>query len=380
MKPVRRTAGSAVLVLILSVLALGLPACGAAEETGRGDGTVSTASPGGSPRGGADGFRIGLLLPESTAVRYDRFDHPYIAEEVTALCPTCAVVYRNANRDPGRQEQQVDEMLANDVRVLILDPVDARAIGPAVARAKARGVGVVSYDRLAAGPIDAYVSFDNVEVGRAQGEALLKAVEKAGTRGRGPVVMLNGSPTDPNAEQVKRGAHSVLDGRVDISREYDIPDWSPDQANARAAEAFAELGADKIAGVYAANDGMAAGAAQAMRSAGVPGRIPLTGQDGELAAIQRILLGTQTMTVYKPIRPQARSAARMAVALGTGTAVRTTRTVDNGTSATIPAEILRPIAVTAATIGTTVVADGFWRVEEICAGDVRAACRAAGLI
>nr|BFE83879.1 hypothetical protein GCM10020093_064800 [Planobispora longispora] len=270
-------------------------------------------------------------------------------------------------------------MLASDVRVLILDPVDAAAIGPAVVRAKSRGLGVVSYDRLAAGPIDAYVSFDNVEVGRAQGEALLKAVEKSGSRGRGPIVMINGSPTDPNAEQVKRGAHAVLDGRVEIGREYDIPGWSPDQANTRAAEAFAELGADRVAGVYAANDGMAAGAVQAMRAAGLPGRIPLTGQDAELAAVQRILLGTQTMTVYKPIRPQARSAARMAVDLGSGTAVKAVRTVGNGTSSAIPAEIIQPTVVTAANVGTTVVEDGFWTIEEICAGDVRNACRAAGL-
>ncbi|GAA3130205.1 sugar ABC transporter substrate-binding protein [Planomonospora alba] len=373
MKTVRRTAGGLALALVL-----GTAACGTAGQSG---GTMTPAGTSPGATGGTEtaGFKIGLLLPETKTARYEKFDRPYIQQEVAALCPTCEVVYANANQDPNQQQQQVDSMLTNNVRVLILDPVDAKAIASSVAKAKQQGVKVVAYDRLAGGPIDAYTSFDNVQVGKMQGEALLNALKAGGDPKRGPIVMVNGSPTDPNAGDFKKGAHSVLDGQVTIGKEYDTPDWSPDQANTQAAGAFTALGADKVIGIYSANDGMAGGIARAMQNAGVPKGTPLTGQDAELAGIQRILLGTQTMTIYKPIKPEAQNAARLAVDLGSGRPVQGTSTVDNGTSTQIPAIIIKPIVVTKDNIKDTVVKDGFWTVAEICTGEVQAACKDAGL-
>jgi D-xylose transport system substrate-binding protein len=124
---------------------------------------------------------------------------------------------------------------------------------------------------------------------------------------------------------------------------------------------------------------MAGGIAKAMQNAGVPKGTPLTGQDAELAAIQRILLGTQTMTIYKPIKPEAQAAAQMAVKLGAGQPVTGTTTVDNGTKSAIPATIITPIVVNKDNINTTVVKDGFWSVQEICTPEVAAACAQAGL-
>ncbi|WP_433246030.1 sugar ABC transporter substrate-binding protein [Streptosporangium sp. CA-135522] len=362
-------------------MAFGTVACGAAGK-GWGDGDASASGDVGSTVAG--GFKIGLLLPESRTARYEKFDRPYITRDITALCPGCQVVYGNADQDAERQRQQFDSMLAGDVKVIILDAVDAKAITPAVFRARGRGVKVIAYDRLAGGPIDAYTSFDNIQIGKMQGQALLDALRAGGDPRRGPIVMVNGSPADPNVDDYRKGVHSVLDGQVVVGKEYDIPDWSPDRAGAEAADAFTALGAAKVIGVYSANDGMAGGVARAMRDTGVGEGTPLTGQDAELAAVQRILLGTQTMTVYKPIEPEARNAARMAVDLGSGKAVTggggDDGTVGNGTSSSIPTQIIQPIVVTKDNIKDTVVKDGFWTVQEICTPAVRAACKAARLL
>ncbi|GIH91712.1 solute-binding protein [Planobispora siamensis] len=359
----------------------GVAACGTAGQTGETNNDAATVAPSNTPgaTGNAAGFKIGLLLPESKTARYEKFDRPYITEEIAALCPSCEVVYNNANQDPNQQQQQVDSMLTNNVKVLILDAVDAKAIASSVAKAKQQGAKVVAYDRLASGPVDGYVSFDNMQVGKMQGQALLDELKKGGDPKRGPIVMINGSPTDPNAGDFKKGAHSVLDGQVTIGKEYDTPDWSPDQANTQATGAFTALGADKVIGIYSANDGMAGGIARAMQNAGVPKNTPLTGQDAELAGIQRILLGTQTMTIYKPIRPEAKAAAQMAFDLGSGKTVQGSGTVDNGSGSPIPAQIMQPIVVNKDNIKDTVVKDGFWKIEEICTADVQAACQSAGL-
>src|SRR5204862_5576834 len=180
-------------------------------------------------------------------------------------------------------------------------------------------IPVISYDRLITGAaVDYYISFDNVEVGKLQGESLIKQL---GGSGQGKtIVMINGAPTDNNAKLFKQGAHSVLDkSGVKIAKEYDTPDWSPDKAQSEMEQAITAVGKGNFQGVYAANDGTAGGAIAAMKSAGIdPKTIPTTGQDAELAAIQRILAGDQYMTVYKPIKPLADKAAEWAVALTQG--------------------------------------------------------------
>lgn len=357
---VRGVAGA---VSVAAILAVG--ACGKAKQAG-------TSGGGGGDL--ATGFKIGLLLPESKTARYEKFDRPYITQHIAKLCPKCTVIYNNANQDPNLQQQQVESMLTNGVKVLILDAVDAEAVFSSVSRAKSQGVRVVAYDRLASGPIDGYVSFNNLQVGKLQGQALLDAIKKGGEPKRGPIVMINGSPTDPNAGDFKKGAHSVLDGQVTIGKEYDTPDWSPDQANVEASGAFTALGAQNVIGVYSANDGMAGGIAKAMQNSGVKPGTPLTGQDAELAAIQRILVGTQTMTIYKPIKPEAEAAARMAVDLGSGKTP-----TGNQKVAGVPAQIITPIVVTKTNVKDTVVKDGFWTVSDICTPSYAAACKSTGL-
>jgi D-xylose transport system substrate-binding protein len=267
--------------------------------------------------------------------------------------------------------------------VLVLDPVDAASAGSIVARAKQSDIPVISYDRLITdADIDYYVSFDNEEVGRLQGESLVEKLE-ADNNGDGTFVMINGAPTDNNAKLFKQGAHSVIDeSDVKVGKEYDTPDWSPDKAQQEMEQATTALGKGGFAGVYAANDGTAGGAIAAMKSAGIdPKTRPTTGQDAELAGIQRILTGEQYMTVYKAIKPEAEQAAQLAVALARGEdppSGLVDDEIDNGQKQ-VPSVLLTPVAVTKDNIQDTIVKDGFWTPRQICTSAYAADCKAAGI-
>lgn len=340
-------------------------------------------SVGGCGRSGpGPGPTIALLLPETKTARYETHDRPHFQRMVRALCPSCRVLYANANQDAAVQQSEAEAALSNRARVLVLDPVDSLAAAAVVARAKAAGVPVISYDRLVRNAdVDYYVSFDNEKVGELQAGALLARLSELG-RTSGSLVMLNGSPTDSNAALFKRGAHRVLDaGGWAIGAEYDTQDWSPDRAQQQMEQAITRLGRAGIAGVYAANDGMAGGAVSALKGAGFGELPPITGQDAELAAVQRILAGDQYMTVYKAIRPQAEAAARLAVALATGAPPPPgliNGEVDNGRRR-VPSVLLRPVALTRANVAETVLADGFWAARQLCAGRFAEACQAAGI-
>jgi D-xylose transport system substrate-binding protein len=170
----------------------------------------------------------------------------------------------------------------------------------------------------------------------------------------------------------------VLDGKVRVGREFDTPDWSPDKAQQQMEQAITAIGRDNIAGVLSANDGMAGGAIAAMKRAGYKQLPPITGQDAELAAVQRILTGEQYMTIYLDIRTEAEKAAELAVALTKGEQPAPTSKVNNGT-ADIPAFLLDPIAVTADKIKDTIVKDKFYTAAQICTADVKDACAKAGI-
>ena len=357
------------VAMVLATTVFGASACTSTGEQG-GGGDVSVE----------EGFTIGLLLPESKTTRYETFDRPLIEAKLGELCPKCEILYQNADQDPNKQQSQAEAMLTQGAKVLILDAVDAKAAGGIVSQAKEQGVPVVAYDRLATGPVDYYVSYDNRTVGEVQGKALLEALEAGGDPKRGQIVMINGSPTDPNAADFKAGAHSVLDGKVNIGKEYDTPDWSPDKAQQQMEQAITALGKDNIIGVYAANDGTAGGAIAAMKGAGFTTLPPVTGQDAELAAIQRIIAGQQYMTVYKAIKPEAEIAAEMAIAAATGQEYEGDTVTRNNGDVDVPSVLLEPVAVTKENIKDTIIADEFCSVEQICTDEYAEACREAGLL
>ena len=196
------------------------------------------------------------------------------------------------------------------------------------------------------------------------------------------VVMINGSPTDSNAPPYKKGAHSILDkAGVKVGKEYDTPDWSPDKAQTEMEQAITAVGKTGFVGVYAANDGTAGGAIAAMKGQGIkPSTRPTTGQDAELAAVQRILTGDQYMTVYKAIKPEAEGAAQLAVDLinGQKSSAAATAKVNNGTK-DVASVLLEPVPVTKDNIKDTIIKDGFLKASEICSGPAASACSSAGI-
>ena len=348
------------LALLLAVTALG----GCTES-------LTTDTTGGGPSA-----RVALLLPERKAARYEAGDQPYFAQKLSELCPGCTVDYYNAEQDAGTQLTQAKKALADGAKVLVLTPVDSIEAGQIVAEAKSRQVPVISYDRLVLKTaVDYYISFDNAKVGALQAAALLTALgPKAG---QGEILWINGSPTDNNATLFKQGAHAGLDGKVKIAAESDTAEWNPENAKAWTARTLPALKGRTIVGVYAANDGTAGAAIAAMKAAGLP-QVPVTGQDSETAALQRILVGDQYMTVYKAIRAEAETAAVLANDLVRGKHPAAPATVDNQ-AGRIPSILLDPVTVTKDTIAATVIKDGFVTPSALCGGAYAEACKAAGI-
>jgi D-xylose transport system substrate-binding protein len=352
-----------------------IPVAVALVAAGCGSGKKNDSAKG----GGEKSPTIALFLPESKTTRYEAFDRPLFEAKVKALCPACKILYNNADQDAAKQQSQVESAITQGADVLALDAVDAKAVAPQVNHARQRNIPVIAYDRLITGIDYAYyVSFNNVRVGQMQGQALLDAMNARGTTAKGKIIMLNGAPTDPSSGDYKKGAHSVLDGKVQIGREFDTPDWSPDKAQQETEQAITALGRDNVVGVLSANDGMAGGAIAAMKRAGYKTLPPITGQDAEVGAVQRIITGEQYMTIYLNIRQQAEKSAELAVALGRGQHPAAPTKVNNG-SADIPAFLLDPTAVTKDKIQSTIIKDGFYTAAKICTGKIAAACASAGI-
>jgi D-xylose transport system substrate-binding protein len=360
-----------------AALSLGVAACGGDDNKS----SSSTSSSGASSSGAKSG-KIALLLPESKTARYESQDRPNFERKLKELCPDCEIVYSNADQDAAKQQQQAEAALTQGAKVLVLDPVDSASAASIVTRAKQSKVPVISYDRLITGAaVDYYISFDNAQVGKLQGTALVDKLKKDGKKGS--IVMINGAPTDNNAKLFKQGAHSVIDSSgFKVAKEYDTPDWSPDKAQAEMEQAITAVGKNGFVGVYAANDGNAGGAVAAMKSNGVdPKSVPITGQDAELAGIQRIVNGEQYMTVYKAIKPEAEAAAQLAVDLlqGKQPSAGVVNGKTNNGQIDVPSVLLKPVAVTKENIQDTIIKDGFWKASEICTGQYAAGCKSAGI-
>jgi D-xylose transport system substrate-binding protein len=360
-----------VLAVAGALGALTLGACGGDDDD----------DDGGGEEGG--GGTIAFLLPETQTARYETQDKPLFEAKVEELCPDCDILYQNADQDPTKQQQQVEAAVTEGVDVLVLDPVDSTAASGLVQRAKDAGIPVVSYDRLILdADLDYYVEFNSAEVGTQQGEALAEKLAEDGNP-EGPIVKINGDPKDNNAKLFDEGSDAALsEAGVEVAEEFDTPDWLPENAQREMDQAITSVGKDGFTGVYAANDGTAGGAIAALKAAGIdPKTVPVTGQDAELAAIQRILAGEQYMTVYKPIKPLADDAAEIAVALANGEEVPEgiiNGEEDNGTEQ-VPTAINETIPVFQDNVQDTIIADDYWSVDEICTQQYAQACKDAGI-
>lgn len=369
--PALRRIGIAVAA---SVSALSLTACGVIDGIGGGDSSEA-------PEKGDD-ITVGLLLPDKDTARFEKFDHPLIEKEVLSLTNGKGKVdYANAEASPDKQSRQFQQMIADQVDVILIDALDAKAIASDVQKADDAGIPVIAYDRLAEGPIAAYVSHDNELVGEVQGRALVQELGSKAASSK--VVMINGDPADPNTNRFKKGALDELDGEVDIVKKYDIDKWSPEIAKKDMERAITSVGLSNIAAVYSANDGMAGAAIEALKDAGATKMPPVTGQDANLDAVQRIVAGEQFMTVYKPFAQEATNAARMAVLKVQGRDIEfdalTQDSVDSASQEDIPAQLVPVVGVTKKNIEDTVVQDGVYTVKDICTAEYAADCAAIGL-
>ena len=309
---------------------------------------------------GPDKVRIGLLLDSLVEERWQR-DRDLFVERAKEL--DGEVLVKAANRDPALQEQQAKELLDQGVKALVIVAADTEKAASIVTAAAEKKVPVISYDRLIRdADVDLYVSFDNVKVGRMQAEYLLNQAPK------GNYLLIGGSPTDNNAKLLRQGQMETLKaavaaGSVKIVGEGWAENWSEVSAK-QLTETGLQKAHNNLTAVVASNDRTAAGAVDALTEHKLAGKVFVSGQDAELAAMKRIVAGTQSMTVYKPLRPLARMAAGAAINMAKGQTEDGVVSVNNGKK-DVPARLLEPISVDKDTMDRTVIADGYHKRAEV---------------
>jgi len=302
----------------------------------------------------AAGEKIGLLMSDLRLERWQK-DRDLFTEAAEAM--GAKVYTQSANGDVTTQISQIENMISRGVDVLVIVPENGEVLGNVLAEAKAEGIKVLAYDRLIKfADIDLYVSFDNIRVGEMQAEALLKLKPK------GNYFLMGGSPTDNNAKMFRQGQMNVLQPAIDAKKIHVVGDQWAMGWSAEAALNIMENGltanANKIDAVVASNDSTAGGAIQALAAQGLSGKVVISGQDADLAAMRRIVAGTQTMTVYKPIAKLATTSAEMAVKLARGEKIKVNGHVNNGKK-DVDAVLLTPISVNKDNLDSTVIADGY---------------------
>jgi D-xylose transport system substrate-binding protein len=303
---------------------------------------------------------IGLSMDSLRVERWKR-DRDLFTERAKEL--GAEVLVQSADGDPVKQNSQAENLLAQKVNVLVVIARDGVAAARIVDAAHAQNVKVLAYDRLIRdSDVDLYISFDNERVGYLQADAVAKAVPK------GRYFLLGGSPSDNNAQLLRKGQMAALQPRIDAGDITVVGDqwtdnWDPNEALKHVENALT-ANKNRIDAVIASNDGTAGGAVEALRAQGLAGKVAVSGQDADLAACQRIVEGTQTMTVYKPLKPLAYRAAELAVALAKGEAVDAGKTVHNG-KIDVPSVLLDPVPVDKANLYDVVIKDGFHPLEEV---------------
>lgn len=311
---------------------------------------------------------IGLSLDTLKEERWQRDRDTFIAE---AKKLGATVIVQSANSDDTRQVRDVESLISRNVDVLVIVPHNGAAMTRAVKSANDAKIPVIAYDRLILNAnIDYYLTFDNVKVGEAQGTYAAARLPKDRTA---RIVRIYGAPTDNNAKLFKQGQDNILDplikaGKVEVVHEDWALDWKPENAkkimNAAITKGDITKPGKAIDAVVVSNDGTAGGAIQALLEEGLAGKVLVTGQDADLAACQRILRGTQAMTVYKPLKNLASLAARVAVDVAKGTKPATTATLDNGAKQ-VPSIFEKVISVNKENLNATVVADGFHKASDL---------------
>jgi D-xylose transport system substrate-binding protein len=321
---------------------------------------------------------IGVLLPESdSSARYEAYDRPLLDQAIKKAVPGATIQYSNANNDADSQQNQAEAALTKGACILVVDPKDSEKAAVIVQRAKASQVPVIAYDRLIQDPDTAYyVSFDNVRVGELQGQYIADQFRKGayGLKKGANLVMINGSQTDNNALQFREGAMKALKPLIDnkdITLIFDqyTPNWDNGRAQSLM-EGVLTKEKNNVQIAYVANDGMANTVVAALRTQKLDGKVLVTGQDATLSGIQNILVGAQSMTIYKPIAKEAQATAQLVAALSNGTdpgewVNGQTQTKASGQIASV---LVTPIAVDKTNVQQTVISDSYLTKDQVCNG------------
>lgn len=344
----RRSNLAQALAIAVSGILLGACVSGSSNKTG----STRNRKPG--------PIRVGLSLDTLKEERwqYDRDTFEAHAKELGA-----DVLIRSANGDDAVQTDQAESLLnQQDVDVLVVIPHNAQTCASIVRMANQKGVPVISYDRLILdSEPDLYISFDNVKVGELEAGYLLERAPK------GNYILIGGPPTDNNAQLLRQGQMKALgpaldSGAVKIVADLWARDWQPQDALEKTESALAR--SPGVTAIVASNDVVAGAVIQALDEQKLAGKVLVSGQDADLAALQRIVAGTQAMTVYKPIDKLARRAAEAAVALARGEKIQTTGAMNNG-KIDVPSILLAPIAVDKRNVVETVINDGYQTIQDV---------------
>jgi D-xylose transport system substrate-binding protein len=305
-------------------------------------------------------LRIGFSMDSLQLERWQR-DRDFFVQRAKEL--GAEVMVQSADGNDAVQVRQAENLLTQGVDVLVVVPHNGEIAASIVDSARRQKVPVLAYDRIIrSSDLDFYVSFDNVRVGELQAQYLLDRAPK------GNYILIGGSPTDNNAQLLRQGQLKVLQpaidrGAIKIVADQWAKDWLPNEALRHTENALTQA-QNNVAAVVASNDSTAGGAIQALEEQRLAGKVLVSGQDADVAACQRIVGGTQSMTVYKPIRPLASQAAEIAVALARHSAVESNAKVNNG-SKEVPSLLLAPIVVDKSNIAQTAIRDGFVKLEDV---------------
>jgi D-xylose transport system substrate-binding protein len=306
-------------------------------------------------------IKIGLSMDTLKEERWQK-DRDLFVRECERL--GVRVLVQAANSNDALQNSQAENLLTQGVQVLVVIPHNGKSMGSIVESAHKQGVPVLAYDRIINDcDLDRYISFDNVKVGELQAEYVLKRAP------RGNYVLIGGAPTDHNAVMFREGQMNVLKpaiqrGDVKVVADQWANDWLPVEA-LKIMENALTRNQNRVDAVVVSNDGTAGGAIQALAEQKLAGKVPVSGQDADLAACQRIVAGTQSMTVYKPIARLATKAAEVAVAMARKEPLKdATRPVNNGRK-DVPSILLPPVSVDRENLVSTVIADGYQGLEAV---------------
>ncbi|WP_436893848.1 D-xylose ABC transporter substrate-binding protein [Siccibacter turicensis] len=308
----------------------------------------------------AKDIKIGMAIDDLRLERWQK-DRDIFVKQAESL--GADVFVQSANGNEETQMSQIENMINRGVDVLVIIPYNGQVLSNVVKEAKQEGIKVLAYDRMINNAdIDFYISFDNEKVGELQAQSLLKKVPQ------GNYFLMGGSPVDNNAKLFREGQMKVLKPQVDSGKIKIVGDqwadgWLPENA-LKIMENALTANNNHIDAVVASNDATAGGAIQALSAQGLAGKVAISGQDADLAGVKRIIAGTQTMTVYKPITELATTAATIAVELGNDKQPQSNATLNNGLKE-VPSRLLTPIEVDKSNIDSTVIKDGFHKKSDL---------------